>query len=424
MRDEGQWSLGRRIGFRFGFLVGALIVFPFPLGLMPGTDGIASVAEAPMRWLVEVVRSLLGAPEAYAGPNGSGDTSVAYVQMLTIAALAAVGTLVWSIWRRRDPAYPRLAAVGRVTLRYYLATYMLSYGGIKLTKGQFPDLSPSTLHARLGDLPPMRLMWAFMGYSLPYTVTAGAAEVLGGVLLFWRRTTTLGALVIIVVMTNVVLMNLCYDIPVKLLSSILLTTALVLVAPDARRLLSVALGQPAAAAASPRVPTAPRWRWARRGAKVLAIVLLAYSPARDALQQRPHDDHRHELYGNWRVDTFVLAGVEHPPLTTDRERWATLSANPRSMQIWGMAGAFEGRGVGTERGYYALVVDPFARTILVTHDAGKTQEVWRYRRPAAGELILDGVHRGQSFHVVAHLEPQGELLSRGFHWINEVPHNR
>ena len=57
-------------------------------------------------------------------------------------------------------------------------------------------------------------------------------------------------------------------------------------------------------------------------------------------------------------------------------------------------------------------------------DAGKTQEVWRYRRPAAGELILDGVHRGQSFHVVAHLEPQGELLSRGFHWINEVPHNR
>ena len=52
------------------------------------------------------------------------------------------------------------------------------------------------------------------------------------------------------------------------------------------------------------------------------------------------------------------------------------------------------------------------------------QQAWKYTRPVPDQLVIDCVHLGKSLHVVMHLEPEGALLTRGFHWINEVPYNR
>jgi len=38
--------------------------------------------------------------------------------------------------------------------------------------------------------------------------------------------------------------------------------------------------------------------------------------------------------------------------------------------------------------------------------------------------VIDGVHLGRSLHVTLHRHPDGLLVTRGFHWINEVPFNR
>ena len=61
---------------------------------------------------------------------------------------------------------------------------------------------------------------------------------MGGTLRYFRRTTTLGALIVAFVMTNVVMLNFCYDVPVKLFSLHILAFALFLVAPDAKRLVT------------------------------------------------------------------------------------------------------------------------------------------------------------------------------------------
>ena len=66
----------------------------------------------------------------------------------------------------------------------------------------------------------MGALWWFMGASIPYIIFAGAAEVLGGLLLVLRRTAALGALVAFAVMVNVMMLNYCYDAPVKLYSTI------------------------------------------------------------------------------------------------------------------------------------------------------------------------------------------------------------
>jgi len=65
----------------------------------------------------------------------------------------------------------------------------------------------------------MGLLWTFMAASKGYQIFTGAAEVLGGILLLWKRTTTLGALTVFGVMANVMALNFFYDVPVKLLST-------------------------------------------------------------------------------------------------------------------------------------------------------------------------------------------------------------
>ena len=61
----------------------------------------------------------------------------------------------------------------------------------------------------------------------------GFAEIIPGLLLLFRRTVVLGALLAIAVITHIVLVNFSFDIPVKLFSSHLLVFSLVILSPFA-----------------------------------------------------------------------------------------------------------------------------------------------------------------------------------------------
>ena len=118
----------------------------------------------------------------------------------------------------------------------------------------------------------MGLLWVFMDASVPYTVFCGAAELVAGVLLFFPRTTTLGSLVSIGVMSNVVAINFSYALPVKLLSVHLPALAVFLAAADARRLTNLLV--PNRADEPARMVTVLQRPAIRRVAYVLKIVLL------------------------------------------------------------------------------------------------------------------------------------------------------
>ena len=78
----------------------------------------------------------------------------------------------------------------------------------------FPALSQ--LATPLGDLLPMRFSWLFIGYSVPYQFFSGAMETIAGLLLLYRRTVTAGLFAATGAFLNVVMINLSYDVPVKL----------------------------------------------------------------------------------------------------------------------------------------------------------------------------------------------------------------
>src|SRR6185295_19857391 len=109
--------------------------------------------------------------------------------------------------------------------RYTLAFSLFGYGIAKIVPQQFEFPGLQTVIRPLGDLPPMGLLWNFMGYSRVYQVFAGSIEVIASLLLLSRRTACLGALFATVGMANVVALDLGYDVTVKFIALNLLAMA-------------------------------------------------------------------------------------------------------------------------------------------------------------------------------------------------------
>jgi uncharacterized membrane protein YphA (DoxX/SURF4 family) len=276
--QDSVWRPVTRIAFRFAFVYLILFCFQFTLQLMleviPGGESVGEQYQSFMGKIISWVGKdvLHMDQQILTDQSGSGDRIFHYLQTLCYAVIALVSTAVWTLLDRRRPNYERLHQWLRAYVRLSLGIIMMTYGAAKVIKAQFPYPSLDRLIQPFGDASPMGLLWTFMGYSLGYNIFAGAGEMLGGVLLFTRRTTTLGALVSIGVLGQIVALNFCYDVPVKLFSSHLLAMAVFLVLPDARRLADFFLWNR---------PTAPAdlqglfgQKWLDRGAIVCRTLLL------------------------------------------------------------------------------------------------------------------------------------------------------
>src|SRR5580698_6849106 len=238
------WPVAARIGFRFSCLYWALYTLPARgaaslLDLLPwGGDKLSAWMGWPLaklaHWAGVHIFHLTGEAADW-HPTGSGDTAMNYVLTACVFVLALAGTAIWSAIdeRRGRREYRTAYAWLRLVLRFTLAVTLFEYGFAKVFPGQFglaPDLRE--LSETYGDSSPMHILWFFMTVSRPYTIFGGLAEVIPGVLLLFRRTTTLGLLGAAAVMANIVALNFCYDVPVKLYSTHLLLLAVYLLLPD------------------------------------------------------------------------------------------------------------------------------------------------------------------------------------------------
>ena len=245
------WPIANRILFRFACAYFVLYYLPAQghtsiLGGFPGAVAYNRMWHAMVEWTAAHIFHLSGAIAVYPRINGSGDTTLDYIGNLVLVVAAAAIALGWSILDRKREDYRRLHAWLRIWLRYSLAFTLYGYGFAKIFPLQFIPPGFNRLMEPFHDFSPMGVLWTFMGYSAAYTIFAGAMEALGATLLLFRSTVTLGALVSAGVLLNIVLLNFCYDVPVKLYSSNLLLAAVFLAAADFSHLTRVfVLNQPA-----------------------------------------------------------------------------------------------------------------------------------------------------------------------------------
>jgi hypothetical protein len=235
-----SWPLWRKIAFRFTTIY--LITYANPLEWfysIPLLKELSELYGKTEKWLVELCNQhIFHIKDVLVPTAGSGDTSYGFAHLCYISLVAVIGTVLWSLIDSRRKNYERGYYWLLIILRYYVALVSFRYGIIKVFALQMPFPSLSQLATPIGDLSPMRLAWFFIGYSQPYEVFSGLAECLAGALLLFRRTSTLGALVAVSVFLNVCMLNLSYNIVVKLFSIHLFVFSCILLVSDAKRLLN------------------------------------------------------------------------------------------------------------------------------------------------------------------------------------------
>jgi hypothetical protein len=279
----------------------------------------------------------------------------------------------------------------------------------------FPSLS--ALATPLGDLLPMRFSWYFIGYSAPYQFFSGAVEVVAGVLLLFRRTSTLGALVAAGVFLNVMVLNLCYDIPVKLFSIHMFLFSNFLLLGDAKRLLDFFLFNKVTKPAT-RL-TLPK-QWMRTGQLVLKIafaILFLLLP----------------LYRSFDGARAATNPSTSPKLTTGFFKVDQFQSNVADSLRWKDV-VFEQNNSGSiqtddtlfrqryRRGYFSYSIDSLKQTLDFKRFANDSLPLFtmHYVMPDTNNIVLRGKIRNDS--VVVSLKRQKrhfQLAERQFHWLSE-----
>lgn len=424
--SPAPWSLWQKLLFRFFALYFFLYTFPFPLDLLPFTDTLSGMVYEDI-WMPLVQKAgawlhIQGLEDS--SPNGSGDTTWNYVQLLVILLLTLVGWLIWSVADHRRRHYDRLLYWFSVYVRYALAAAMLSYGWVKVYKSQFPHPSLNNLLQSYGQSSPMRLAWTFMGYSDAYNLFTGGAELLAGFLLFFRRTRLLGALLGVTVMANVVAINFCFDVPVKLYSSHLLLMALFIAAPDFRSLYRFfILHIPAAPTGKLRPFSGNRKLKTGLGSlKCLFIVYILYtgiSTGLEAHQSYGDGATKPPLWGIYNVETFVKNKDTLAPLVTDPVRWRRfVTGHPGTAVVYSM---------NDSKTFWNLRPDTTGHNITL-EDMYNVKSTWwlHYSQPDSQHLVFTGTNGKDSIFLLMRKEPADSfmLINRGFHWINEYPYNK
>jgi hypothetical protein len=427
-----EWTMTQRILFRFAFLylllyclpldagrVNILSILPFDTEILSGRLGqpISDFCS----WIAIHVLQLSG-PATQNHPSGSGDRLLDYVQVLLFSSLAVTGTLVWSWFDRRRREYSALYPWLLLVVRFTLAATMLSYGFAKVLPLQFgsaPRLA--VLSETFGEASPMGLLWTFMAASVPYTIFCGLAEVSAGTLLLFRRTSALGALLSAAAMLNVVLLNFCYDVPVKLYSTHLLAMSLFLLLPDLRALWTFFVLRLPAQLKGVCVPPWERsyLRRARLALQVFVVASLVYGQVKgvlDFLKDRSFETRAQQfMSGVWTLDPAKQQSAANPSGTA-----------PEWRQVVVERGTLRVRRADHSILFLQPTFDRGKRRMHVKNFGGDQTGDFTIQMPAPSELILAGKYDGRPVNLALHKSDAKDflLLTRGFHWINETPFNR
>ncbi|GGH16580.1 hypothetical protein [Silvibacterium dinghuense] len=442
---EAPWHSAARILFRVAFVYFFLFCFCYGNGTIFSIFPV--IGNFLYRWLTWPFNTLaewtgqhvfhLTGIGSHWHPTGSGDTTMNYLVDGLFVLAAVAGGLIWTLiseLRGRRREYRTLHAWLRFALRLTCGFFMLNYGLAKLYPMQMAPVSIAILNEPVGNMSPMTMLWALIGLNPVYEMICGAAEVIGGILLMFRRTALAGALISAFVITNVLLYNLFFDVPVKLFAANLLLALVYLILPDVPPLWNFFIRHRPSAPQADWAPPA-HTKAARISLRITEIVFiltfLVVFPILMGMgffQSRKAAAVPTPLLGAWHLD------ADHPASGA----FITPEKQPVSdLYIDSAVRAFM-RGPDGELWRTHLNIDPKAHTVHIRcYTNGEVNYAWS--EPDPNHLVLttvpppapkaDSKKKDQKpapaftpetltltrVPVPAHYP----LLERGFHWVNQ-----
>ena len=373
--------------------------------------------------LVPWFAKLLGeTADATPFPTGSGDTYFNYYQLLLFFLISLLTAVILGIVDRKRTSYLHLHKWLILLLRYYIGFQMINYGLAKIFYLQFGEISIQSLRQPFGDMTPMGLLWRFMGFSKAYCMFTGFAEFIGGILLLSRRTTLLGALITFGVMVNVMMMNYCYDVPVKLLSTHLVVFSLIIISFWGRNLIDFFFEgrgfeprqlDDIVALKHQKVKNYIKW--------ILIFLFMAYSfyqlySYTSIIEER--NTPKVAFYGIYDVEKFEkFRDGERMENPVPESIWKELFIQPNGeSNIDFLTGYPSKRTVKIDTAEHIIVF------ITNPQDSSGTNYSYEFRE--GGKLILNGNIKEDSLSIELQERKPFRLTSTGFNWVNQYPNSR
>lgn len=270
----------------------------------------------------------------------------------------------------------------------------------------------------------MGLLWTFMGSSELYTIFTGVGEVIAGALLLFRRTTLLGSFVASFVLLHVFVLNVAYDVPVKLNSFHYLCMSLFLMSPHFGRLVNLfILNKPAPPELQIQLTGNKRLRWLTAGIKFVLILYICVQPMVAAIREKKemvdHSASRvraESTTGKYKIEAFRKKVGPTWSTNVDKSQWAEIGLAGNIMQT-----IFKD---GFTIAWHCSVLETSHKIKMVSKDLATFGE-FTFEKDG-DKLSMKGVLKQDSISVAAkRISDDAFLLSnRKFRWIQEEPFNR
>src|SRR5581483_4185597 len=228
-----------------------------------------------------------------------------------------------------------------------------------------------------------------------YEIFTGCAETLAGIFLTVPRTTFAGALICVVDLTEIFVLNMTYDVPVKLFSFNLLLLALFLLAPDFRRIWNFLFLNRTVEAIRPQLFRTRRGNRIALAAQVLFGLWLLGTNAygsRRAWFEYGGGRAKPPIYGIWDVDEMSVDGKMRSPLLNDFGRWR------RAIFDFEQVATFQ--RMDDSFVYFGAEFNSGRGTLTLTKYGDKNWKAnFRFRREAQDRLLLDGEMDQHAMHL-------------------------
>lgn len=437
--DSAEWPSWKRYGFRFVFI--ALVVFILPL------DGKFYQKLVGIPWPDVPFYDLLVLTKyqpQFFPPSYSGGQYLEFVSFwnwLVVAAIALIGTVIWTALDRRNPAYPKLYYGLRVLVRYRLALALIAYGLYKVFQLQLPYPPLSNLLTNYGDFYAWKVYYQTTAISPNYETFLGAIELLTGILLLYRRTVTMGAGLALGFVGNIAAANFYYDLGEQSYSLLLVLLAIFLFADDVPRLYQLLIREKLAVAARWRPVFSGAFGKLRIGIQLITVLFIAvigvqaYGGREPAAYKLPRTPGLSKAAGRYLVTEFVVNGDTIPHATDHPfrwqevvfEEWSTLSIKSnRKVTIDKSNGEgyyerdidrnYELAGIAGRHFYHYVADSSRHRLLLQNKNLHHREEQFTldYQRPTDSTLVLRGwISPTDSVHVTLERLAKKYLMYEG-----------
>ncbi|MCH5718168.1 hypothetical protein [Niabella hibiscisoli] len=428
LEPQAAWHWYEKILFRFFFIFFTLFISltsgaAFPIELASFMTPAANQFNKLVRW---VSKHILKIPyEFEQNGHGSGDNTYMYVTLFIIFLIAVIATILWSAIDRNRKSYVKLYYWLTVLVRFYVAFILFSYGIVKIIKLQFPSPHVGRLMQPYGESSPMGLAWTFLGFSKGYNIFMGIAEC-AALLLLFRRTMTFGAIITLMTAANIMAVNYFFDVPVKILSTMLVVMTAFLLAHDIKRLcLFLFSGKPVSLPTIKAPVLSKKWmKFTKLTAKILLIaatLIPKISYTLSANKEYGENAPTYTYLGFYEVTRFVVNNKELPANSADSSRWKHLnirSQRPAAIRFMtDSLKSYKYKFVYGKENYIELT--PIG-------EPASTKKTLKIGSDSNGITSLSGRFDADSVQIFLRKKNPDEflLMNRGFNWINERPFNR